>query len=343
MSIFGTGKPTPGGAPQAGPQDAAAPRPTQSPLAGIEPATPAGGADSLIIDGTVETFEEVVLKASLSVPVIVDFWAPWCGPCKQLTPTLEKVVTAAGGKVRLVKIDIDKNQMLASQLRVQSVPTVYAFFQAKPVDGFMGAVPESEIQALIDRVVAMAANDGGAPGGEAAPDIEALVAAANDAFNGGDVATAAQAFAQIAQADPNHMGALAGLARCYAAMGEATQATALLDSVPDDKKNDPAITAVKAAISLAAGADAAGDPAVHQAELAKNPDDHAARMGLGDALIARGDMAGAIDALLGVMEREPDWDDGAARKKLLTVFEALGPGDPLAKKGRRRMSSLLFS
>ncbi|MEO1427291.1 MAG: thioredoxin, partial [Pseudomonadota bacterium] len=177
MSIFGTGKPTPGGAPQAGPQDAAVPRPTQSPLAGIEPATPAGGADSLIIDGTVETFEEVVLKASLSVPVIVDFWAPWCGPCKQLTPTLEKVVTAAGGKVRLVKIDIDKNQMLASQLRVQSVPTVYAFFQAKPVDGFMGAVPESEIQALIDRVVAMAANGGGAPGGEAAPDIEALVAA----------------------------------------------------------------------------------------------------------------------------------------------------------------------
>ena len=303
--------------------------------------SPAGGAGAdLIKDGSIETFEQDVLATSMQVPVIVDFWAPWCGPCKQLTPALEKAVTEAGGKVRLVKIDIDQNKMLASQLRIQSVPTIYAFVQGQPVDGFQGAVPESEIKAFIQRITSLPGT-GQAPTGE--PSVEDMLAVAGEAFNAGDVASAAQVFAQIAQSDPENLQAIAGLARCYVATGEVEQATAVLDSVPADKKSDPAITAIQAAIDLTISGADAGNVGPLAATVEAEPDNHAARFDLAEAMIGNNDLQGAMDQLLLLMEKNREWNEEAARKKLLTVFEALGPTDELVKAGRKRMSSILFS
>ena len=302
-------------------------------------------ADSgLIKDSSIETFEQDVIAASMHTPVIVDFWATWCGPCKQLTPALEKAVKGANGSVKLVKIDIDKNQMLATQLRIQSVPTVYAFYQGQPVDGFMGAVPDSELKAFIARLEQVAASGaGGDPAQPAEDDPKQILEQAGQAFEAGDLATAAQFYAAIAQQDADNVEALAGLAKCYAALGELERAKTLLESAPEGVRDDEAFASVKAAIELADGAANPDEIRTLLSALEANPGDHEKRFALANALIAAGQMDEGVDQLLILLEKDRQWNEEAARKKLLTVFEALGAGHHLVKTGRRRLSSLLFS
>ncbi|NWG91779.1 MAG: tetratricopeptide repeat protein [Parvularculaceae bacterium] len=297
-------------------------------------------AGDLIKNATIETFERDVLEASMAVPVLVDFWAEWCGPCRQLTPVLEKAVAAANGAVKLVKVDIDKNKMLASQLRIQSVPTVYAFFQGRPVDGFQGAVPESQVKAFIARLSGMA--------GPAAGDIDlaAVLEEAEKALAAGDAAAAAQAFADVAQAteeaaDANFIRAVAGLAKCRLATGDAAGAREVLALAPEAKKNDPAFSAVRARIDLAEKG--GGDVEALKRRAGAEPKNFALRLELAEALAATGDTQAAIDELLAIFAADRAWNEEAARKKLLTIFEALGPAHPHTLSGRRRLSSLLFS
>ncbi|WP_375204666.1 thioredoxin [Hyphococcus sp.] len=300
---------------------------------------PGGPAEAdLIKDATIETFEADVLAASMTTPVVVDFWADWCGPCKQLGPLLERTVRAAKGKVKLVKIDIDKNQMLASQMRIQSIPTVYAFFQGRPVDGFQGALPESEIKNFIDRLP----QSDGAAGAMGQPDQD-YVAAGEAAFENGDVTTAAHLFAQAAQTDPENVAALAGLARCHLALGDKDQARDTLAMIPEAKRTDPAVASVEAALSLAESGGETGDIAALEAAAEGAPEDLDKRFALANGLLGAGAMEPAIDALLAIIERDRDWHEGEARQKLLTVFEALGQTHPATVRGRRRLSSILFS
>lgn len=297
----------------------------------------APSADAVINDGSIETFEADVLAASMTTPVVVDFWAEWCGPCKQLAPALERAVAAAKGKVRLVKIDVDKNQMLASQLRIQSIPTVYAFYQGRPVDGFQGAVPESQVKEFVARLSGL----GGPDQGEA--DLGAMLDAADVAFNEGDVAGAADLYGRIAEADEGNVRALSGLARCEIALGDFDRAQTILDMVPEARRKESAFTSVAAALNLAKSEKPTGDLAALKATAERDPKDLAARFDLAGAYISAGDMEAGLDELLAIIERDRAWNEEAARKKLLTVFEALGPAHPLAARGRRRLSSILFS
>jgi len=284
----------------------------------------------LIKEGSDKTFAADVLDASREQPVIVDFWATWCGPCRQLTPALEKAVTAANGAVKMVKIDIDKNPVYAGQLRVQSIPTVYAFVDGKPVDGFMGAVPESQIKAFIAKL---------APEPVVSP-VETLLAAAHESVEHGDTGGAAQAFAQVLAADPKNLAAIGGLARCYLASGDTGRAKEVVAMAPAEA-HSPDLDSARAALALAA--DAPADTAGLEKRLAADPNDLAARFDLAKALAAKGKFAAAADELLTIIEKDRDWNDGAARSQLLTVFDAAGPTSETAKQGRRRLSSILFS
>ena len=291
----------------------------------------------LIKDSSTESFEADVLQASMTTPVIVDFWAPWCGPCKQLGPLLEQAVKAARGAVRLVKIDIDQNQELAMQLRVQSVPAVYAFFLGRPVDGFVGALPESQIKAFIERLTQTAGTDQG-------PDpLEEALAQAQAALESGQLGAASALFAQILQHDPENTAAIAGLIRCQLDSGDTAAAKAMYDGLPEEVKSDPALASVAASLELADMSAEAGDVLALKSQLAVNPNDHQARLDLAMALYAAGDAEGATEALLEIIARDRGWNDEAARKQLLKFFEAWGPTDPRTLEARRRLSSLLFS
>ena len=290
-------------------------------------------ADGLIVDTTTQTFAQDVLEASREVPVIVDFWAPWCGPCKQLTPVLEKTVLAARGAVKLVKMNIDDQPGVAQQLRIQSIPAVYAFKNGQPVDGFMGALPESQVKAFIERL---------AGGLEPSP-AEQLIEMAQEAFEARDLSRAAQGFAQAVQEEPGHPAAVAGLARCYIEAGDLDRARQTLALVRPDGKTDPAFTAAEAALSLAEKAAELGDVSELIERIKANPKDHQARFDLALALNAAGERERAVEELLIIVEYDRNWNEEAARKQLVEFFEAYGPKDEATLSGRRRLSSILFS
>ena len=298
---------------------------------------PAPTAADLIKDSTEATFMADVVDASQTVPVIVDFWAPWCGPCKTLGPMLEEAVRAAKGAVKMVKVDVDQAQNIAAQLQIQSIPTVYAFFKGQPVDGFQGALPASEIQAFVDRVIK-------AGGGEAPGDgLADAVAAAEDMLAEGAVADAAQTFSAVLGEDPKNAAAYSGLARAHIILGELDQAEAILNGAPAEISKAPEIEAAFAQLELARQAQGAGPVDQLKAALDAAPDDHQVRFDLAQALHAHGDVEGAVDQLLELFRRDREWNDGAAKTQLFTVFDALAPNDPVVLNGRRKLSSLIFA
>ncbi|WP_112310994.1 thioredoxin family protein [Pseudogemmobacter bohemicus] len=299
---------------------------TQSPAA--------GQSADLIKDGSDATFMEDVVEASRQVPVIVDFWATWCGPCKQLGPALEAAVTAAKGKVRLVKIDVDQNQMVAGQLRVQSIPTVYAFWQGQPVDGFQGALPGSEVKKFIEKLVALGGDDGG---------LADALAAAEEMLTNGDHADAVETFAAILGEEPENAAAFGGLARSHIAAGDFDAAETLLQAAPPAISGAQEVEAARAQLELAKQAANAGPEAELRAAVGADPVNHQARFDLAVALNASGKVEEAVDQLLELFRRDREWNDGAARAQLFTIFDALKPQDPIVLKGRRKLSSMIFA
>jgi putative thioredoxin len=299
---------------------------------------PAPAAGSVIKDSNTEGFMADVIDASHDVPVIVDFWAPWCGPCKQLTPTLEKVVRDARGAVRLVKINTDENQELAAQMRIQSIPSVFGFVKGRPVGAFSGAQPESQVKAFMQRLVQAA-------GGQVGPSpVEQALAQAEEALARGDAGTASAIFAQVLAHDPKSAAAIAGLAKCHIGAGNHAEAKKVLERATGELSTDAAITAARAALELAEhSAQSASQTTEFRQRLAQNPNDHQARLDLAVALYGTGEREAAIDELLETIRRDRRWNDEAARKQLVKLFEALGPTDPLTISARRRLSSLLFS
>ncbi|HVK92031.1 MAG TPA: thioredoxin [Mycoplana sp.] len=297
-----------------------------------------GGAPEadLIKDTTTATFAKDVLEASRQQPVLVDFWAPWCGPCKQLTPVIEKVVKEAAGRVKLVKMNIDEHPSIAGQLGIQSIPAVIAFVGGRPADGFMGALPESQVRAFIDKIA-------GPAGADQKAEIEAVLAEAKTLLEQNDVAGAADLFGAILQADPDNAAALAGMAQCMIAAGQHDNARQALASVAAETAKDPAIVAVLKQLDQIEEARKLGDPQALEQALAKDPDDHAARLNLAKIRNVEGDRQAAAEHLLTIMKHDRTFEDDAARRELLQFFEVWGPKDPATIAARRRLSSILFS
>ena len=301
---------------------------------GLGAAAPAGaGAAAAVKDVTTASFRQDVIAESARQPVLVDFWAPWCGPCKQLTPVLEKVVQEAGGRVKLVKMNIDEHPQIAGQLGVQSIPAVFAFDRGQPVDGFMGALPESQIKAFIERLVG--------PVGPGA--VDELLAEAASRVEEGDAAGAAELYAAVLAEEPDNTTALAALSKLHLQLGDLEGAKRFLDMVPKANAKDPAIAGARAAIEIAEQAASVGDLADLERRVASNPDDHQARFDLAIGLNAKNKRDEAAEQLLAIVQRDRTWNEDGARKQLVQFFEAWGPTDPATLAGRRRLSSILFA
>ncbi len=294
-----------------------------------------GGAVTadLVKDTTTQAFMKDVLEESKRQPVLVDFWAPWCGPCKQLTPVLEKAVKSAKGKVKLAKMNIDEHPAIPGQLGIQSIPAVIAFSNGQPVDGFMGALQESQVVAFLERLTK----------GKIAPDDQDILKTADAALVEGDAAAAAQLYAQLLQQDSQNVHALAGLARCYVETGALDQAKQTLAMVPEAKRNEAPVAAAQAALDVAEQAKSLGPLAELEEKVLANPLDHQARFDLAIALNAKGKRAEAAQQLLEIVKRDRKWNDDGARKQLVQFFEAWGFADPAAIEGRKKLSSVLFA
>ena len=289
--------------------------------------------DDLVVDTTTQTFAKDVIESSRRQPVLVDFWAPWCGPCRTLSPIIEKTVRAAKGAVRLVKMNIDDHPAIAGQLGIQSIPAVIAFVNGQPVDGFIGALPESQVKAFIDRVA-----------GPAGPsDSEQLIAEGEELFAEGDIAGAAERFAAVLEAEPQSVPAILGLARVQIARKDLERARETLAMLPEAAAADPKVAAVRAQLELASQTASLGDAATFEARIAANPADHQARFDLALLLNAGGERIKAAEQLLEIQRRDRNWSEEKARKQLLQFFEAWGPMDEATLTGRRRLSSMLFA
>jgi putative thioredoxin len=293
----------------------------------------AGAADGYIKDTTTQAFIKDVIEESKQQPVLVDFWAEWCGPCKQLTPVLEKVVKAAKGKVKLVKMDIDKHPAIPGQLGIQSIPAIIAFVNGQPADGFMGALPESQVLAFIERLTK----------GKVGAEEQDLLKTADAALAEGDPAGAAALYAQLLSTEPENVPALAGLARCYVETGEIEQAKQTLALVPEAKRGEAPVAAARAALELAEQASSVGPIGELEQKVAANPLDHQARFDLAVALNAQGKKKEALDHLIEIVRRDRKWNDDGARKQLVQLFDAWGPTDEATLDGRKRLSSILFA